>query len=65
MLADRVNEVEGVVSDLASGHVPNIASELGWPAEWKYNRSNLVTRVAVGTLVISAIAVYFATDDDD
>src|SRR5919112_5174945 len=27
MLADRVNEVEGVVHDLTSGHVPNILAE--------------------------------------
>jgi hypothetical protein len=40
---DRVNEAEGVLGDLASGRVPNIPSELGWKAEWKYNRTSLVT----------------------
>ena len=53
MLADRVQMVEGVVSDLSRGHVPNIFKELGWGAEWKYNRKGLITKVAVG----SAIAV--------
>jgi hypothetical protein len=58
MLADRVNMVEGVLDDLAHGHVPNIFSELGWKAEWKHNRKSLVTRVAVGAVIASAAYVY-------
>ena len=54
MLADRVNEVEGVVDDLASGHVPNVFAERGWNAEWKHNRINLVGRVVVGAVLVSA-----------
>jgi hypothetical protein len=38
MLADRVGMVEGVCEDLTRGHVPNIFRELGWKAEWQYNR---------------------------
>jgi hypothetical protein len=46
MLADRVNAVEGVLDDLASGHVPNVFAERGWNAEWRHNRGNLVGRVS-------------------
>jgi hypothetical protein len=41
MLADRVNAVEGVLDDLASGHVPNVLAERGWNAEWRHNRGTL------------------------
>ena len=65
MLADRVSEAEGVVEDLARGKVPNIFGELGWKAEWKYNRTSLMTRILVGAVVISAAAAYLTIDDDE
>jgi hypothetical protein len=65
MLADRVGVVEGVLDDLASGHVPNIFSELGWKAEWKHNREKLVTRVAVGAVIASLAVVYLRSRRDD
>lgn len=55
MLADRVQMVEGLVTDLAHGHIPNIFKELGWAAEWKYNRKGLMTKVAIGTAVAVAL----------
>ena len=58
MLADRVNVVEGVLDDLARGHIPNLIDELGWKAEWRHNRRSLVTRVAVGALVASVAIAY-------
>ena len=58
MLADRVNMVEGVLDDLARGHIPNLIDELGWKAEWRHNRKSLVTRVAVGALVTSVAVAY-------
>ena len=58
MLADRVGMVEGVLADLARGHVPNVFAEMGWKAEWKHNRKSLVTRVAVGAaLATGAVAL--------
>ena len=60
MLADRVGMVEGILDDLTRGHVPNIFAEMGWKAEWKHNRKNLVTRVAV-TTVLATAAVAFLT----
>ncbi len=58
MLADRVNMVEGVLDDLAHGHIPNLINELGWKAEWRHNRKSLVTRVAVGALITSVAVAY-------
>ena len=58
MLADRVGEVEGVLEDLGRGHVPNVPGELGWKAEWKHNRQNLVTRIVVGVVLVSAAFSY-------
>lgn len=49
MLADRVQMVEGVVDDISRGKVPNIFGEMGWKADWKYNRKGLITKVAIGT----------------
>jgi hypothetical protein len=58
VLADRVNVVEGIISDLAHGVVPNLIDELGWRAEWKYNRSKLITRVATKALVVGLAIAY-------
>lgn len=65
MLADRIGVVEGVVSDLAHGHVPNIFSEMGWKAEWKHNRKSLVTRVVVGAVLVSGIAFLLSRKRDN
>ena len=54
MLADRVGVVEGYLEDLSRGHVPNVFAERGWKAEWKHNRTGLVTRVAVGAVLATA-----------
>lgn len=64
MLADRVGEVEGILDDLGRGRVPNIPAELGWRAEWKHNRRGLVTRVAVGTILVAAFISYLRKRED-
>jgi hypothetical protein len=51
LIADRVNMVEGIVDDLAHGHVPNIFAEKGWKAEWKYNKVGLITKLLTATAV--------------
>lgn len=51
LLADRINVVEGIVDDLAHGHIPNIFAEKGWNAEWKYNRNGLIKKVAITAAV--------------
>ena len=62
LLADRVNVVEGFLEDLAHGHIPNIFAEKGWKADWKYNRSGLVKKVAIGTLLATAAVVLLTRD---
>jgi hypothetical protein len=65
MLADRIGVVEGVVDDLAHGHIPNIFGELGWKAEWKYNRKKLVTKVLVGAAIAGLAVALFRRQGDD
>jgi hypothetical protein len=61
MLADRVSVVEGVLGDLKHGHVPNVFAERGWNAEWKHNRTNLVRRILVRAVLVSAAVAYFSS----
>lgn len=65
MLADRIGTVEGIAGDLARGHVPNIFGELGLKAEWKHNRANLITKIAVGAVVASIAVAYLRGRNDD
>ena len=60
LLADRINVVEGIIDDLAHGHVPNIFAERGWKAEWKYNRAGAIKTIAVGVAVTSALVILIA-----
>ena len=47
LVADRVNMVEGIVEDLAHGHIPNVPREMGLATEWRYNRKAFVTKTAI------------------
>ena len=47
LLADRLNVGEGLVSDIASGHLPNLFAEMGLATEWRHNRGAFVRRVLV------------------
>jgi hypothetical protein len=47
LFADRVNVVEGIVEDLARGHVPNLFLEMGGPAEWRYNRNGFIRKAFI------------------
>jgi hypothetical protein len=55
LAADRVNMVEGLVDDLARGHVPNIFKEMGGPAEWKYNRQGFIRKAVIAGAVVGLI----------
>jgi hypothetical protein len=55
MLADRINMVEGVFSDLATGRIPNFFAENGMGAEWKYNKTRVITKVAIGAATVGLI----------
>jgi hypothetical protein len=61
VLADRVGVVEGVLSDLKHGQIPNVFAERGWKAEWKHNRTSLLRRVLLRACLISAIVAYFSS----
>lgn len=56
LFADRVNVVEGVIDDLAHGHVPDIFGEMGMAAEWKYNRAGFVRKAAVVAAIAGLLA---------
>ncbi len=53
LFADRVNVGEGLVSDLAHGHVPNIYAEMGGPAEFRHNRAGAIRKAAIGGAVVA------------
>jgi hypothetical protein len=55
--ADRINVVEGVVVDLARGHVPNIPGEMGIRSEWRHNKAGLAKKVGVGLALAGAAAL--------
>jgi hypothetical protein len=52
LLADRVNVVEGVASDLSRGHVPNLYREMGGRAELRHNPLGAAKKV----MVLAAVA---------
>jgi hypothetical protein len=55
LLADRINVVEGIISDLGSGHIPNLFAERGWKSEIKYNSKALIKKALIVTLVAAAV----------
>ncbi len=58
LAADRINVGEGIIDDLAQGHLPNVFAEMGGRAEWRHNRAGFVKKA----LVLSAgtaLAVYW------
>jgi hypothetical protein len=54
MLADRINSLEGLLSDLSRGKLPDIFRELGLRSEMKYNKKAFIGR----TVVKTAVAVF-------
>jgi len=50
ILADRINMVEGLISDIKEGQFPNMIKERGLAMEWKYNKTGLLKKA--GTLAI-------------
>lgn len=61
LLADRIGMVEGMISDLAHGHLPNIITERGWQAEWKYNRKALMKKTIITGIVTGAVLTLLLT----
>jgi hypothetical protein len=48
ILADRVNEIEGIIDDIKNGHFPNIFAEKGMKAAWTHDRKNVIKSVLIG-----------------
>jgi len=59
LFADRVDVVEGIIQDLAHGHVPNVFKEMGGPAEWRYNRAGFYRKAAIAGGIV-ALIVYMS-----
>jgi hypothetical protein len=58
MLADRVNVVEDLLSDLSQGRIPNIPKEIGLRSELQYNRANFIKKVAIGVVATAVVVTY-------
>lgn len=58
VLADRINVVEGIIDDIAHGHLPNFWKERGGNAAWKYNRTQTILKISVTTLVIAGTVAW-------
>ena len=63
--ADRINVVEGIVDDLAHGHVPNILGEMGLKSEWQHNKAGLAKKVAIAGAVGAAAYYLLSRRDND
>lgn len=61
ILADRVNSIEGVIDDLAHGHIPNLIAERGWSSEWKYNKMGMIKKALVSTALIWGVVMLSST----
>jgi hypothetical protein len=57
LAADRVNVGEGLLADLAHGHVPNIYAEMGGPAEWRHNKAGFARKAVIAGALV-ALTVY-------
>jgi hypothetical protein len=53
--------VEGVLDDLAHGHIPNIFVEKGYKVQWKYDRTSLILKLATVALVAGGAVALIAT----
>lgn len=61
LLADRVNEIEGIVDDIKKGHVPNIFAEKGWRTEFKHNPQGVVKTVLIGAVVTTVLVTLLSS----
>jgi hypothetical protein len=61
IMADRVNVIEGYLSDFAHGRFPNIYKECGWNALRKFSPARLFRKIASRVVILTAIilAVYY------
>ena len=65
VLADRVNVIEGIIDDIRHKHMPNIFSEMGWTADWKYNKKAIVKKVIVSAAVTAALVMFLRRKNNE
>ena len=65
VLADRLSVVGGVLDDLKQGRVPNVFAERGWKAEWEHNRSDLLRRILLRAVLVSAAVAFYRRKSAD
>ena len=58
LVADRIDVLEGMLSDIMKGRLPKPAAERGWGALWKHKPSLLVRIIAVRLSVFAAIGTF-------
>lgn len=56
LLADRINVIEGIVDDLARGHIPNFYAERGWKAGMKHHPQVIIKKILVTAIVSTVLA---------
>lgn len=57
MLADRVDVIENLASDLGRLRPPNLVREMGLKSEWRYNRAGVVKALAITGVCVAAAVV--------
>lgn len=58
LLADRVDVVEDVASELAHGRVPNLVREMGLRSEWRYNRDAVIRKAVIAGVGLATLMLY-------
>ena len=58
LMADRIDVGEGLIEDLARGHVPRIYSEMGGRAELRHNPAGAATKALVLAAAAGAVYLY-------
>jgi hypothetical protein len=58
VLADRINMIEGIISDMKNDGMPNVFAEMGWGAEWKYNKKGVVKKLLITVAVTALLVMY-------
>lgn len=56
ILADRINVIEGLLSDVTHGHLPRLGKEAGYDALWKHKPQVMVKKIVAGAIVLGALA---------
>lgn len=57
LAADRINVGEGLMSDVMSGHIPNVFAEMGGKAEFRHNPRGAARKVGV---LVGVLALAYA-----